>query len=407
MQAQAATEKDRCYRFAKRVETLRTSEIREILKVTQRKEIISFAGGLPAPELFPVEEMKAASIRVMEESGREALQYSGTEGYQPLRQKIAERMNRKFKTDFRAEQLLITNGSQQALDFIGKLFLDEGDVVLCESPTYLAAISAFRAYGPRFVEVPTDEGGMELDALEKILKTTPQVKLIYVIPDFQNPTGKTWPVERRRKFIELTNRYEIPVVEDNPYGELRFENEIPPSLQSFDCKQLVICLGTFSKTFSPGLRIGWIAASDPIIESCVMIKQAADLCTSLKLQMELCSYMETCDFEAQIGKIIKVYRSRRDVMLETLAETMPEGVTYTRPEGGLFLWMELPAKINTMTLLQECLKEEVAFVPGEPFYPNGGITNRLRLNYSNMPEARIREGIRRIAAVIRRNMLHS
>ena len=407
MQAQAATEKDRCYRFAKRVKTLRASEIREILKVTQRKEIISFAGGLPAPELFPVEEMKAASIRVMEERGREALQYSGTEGYLPLRQKIAERMNRKFKTDFCAEQLLIPNGSQQALDFIGKLFLDEGDVVLWESPTYLAAISAFRAYGPRFVEVPTDEGGMELDALEKILKTTPQVKLIYVIPDFQNPTGKTWPVERRRKFIELTNRYEIPVVEDNPYGELRFENEIPPSLQSFDCKQLVICLGTFSKTFSPGLRIGWIAASDPIIEGCVMIKQAADLCTSLKLQMELCSYMETCDFEAQIGKIIKVYRSRRDVMLETLAETMPEGVTYTRPEGGLFLWMELPAKINTMTLLQECLKEEVAFVPGEPFYPNGGITNRLRLNYSNMPEERIREGIRRIAAVIRRNMLHS
>jgi 2-aminoadipate transaminase len=348
--------------------------------------------------------MKQVCVRVLEESGRKALQYSTTEGYEPLRRQIAVRMNRIFQTRVDPGNVLITSGSQQALDLLGKLFIDSDDVILCESPTYLAAISAFKAYQPRFIEVPTDEGGIIIEELEKILQTIQQVKFIYVIPDFQNPTGKTWPVERRQAFMQLIQKYEVPVIEDNPYGELRFENQIPPSLQSMDKKGLVICLGTFSKTFCPGMRIGWIAADSSVIAKCILIKQGADLCTSLKTQMELSYYIDHYDFEANIEKIIGVYRSRRDAMLEALAETMPAEVTYTRPQGGLFLWVELPKRLNAMELLKECLLHDVAFVPGDSFFPNGGVTNTLRLNYSNMPEDRIREGIRRLASVIQKGL---
>lgn len=391
-------------KFASRIGLLKASEIWEILKITEREEVISFAGGLPAPELFPVEEMKQICVRVLEESGRKALQYSTTEGYEPLRRQIASRMNRIIQTKVTPENVLITSGSQQALDLVGKLFIDSGDVILCESPTYLAAISAFKAYQPQFVEVPTDADGIILEELERILQTTPQVKFIYVIPDFQNPTGKTWSVERRQAFMRLVQQYELPVIEDNPYGELRFEGQIPPALQALDETGLVVHLGTFSKTFCPGMRIGWIAADSSVIAKCVLIKQGADLCTSLKTQMELSCYIEQYDFDVNIAKIIGIYRRRRDVMLETLAETMPPGVTYTHPQGGLFLWMELPKQFSAMELLRECLLHDVAFVPGDSFFPNGGVTNALRLNYSNMPEDRIREGIRRIASVIRQKL---
>ena len=245
--------------YATRMDSLRASEIREILKITQRAEVISFAGGLPAPELFPVEMLKEISVQVLSETGRLALQYSTTEGYEPLRRKIAERIGRKFQTKVSAQQVLITCGSQQALDFSGKLFLDAGDVVLCESPTYLAAISAFRAYQPNFVEVPTDDDGMITQSLENILATTERVKLIYVIPDFQNPTGRTWSLQRRRELVELATWYGIPVIEDNPYGELRFEGEILPSLKSMDTAGLVIGTGTFSKTFAlECASVGWL-----------------------------------------------------------------------------------------------------------------------------------------------------
>lgn len=387
--------------FAERMDTIRASEIREILKITQRPEVISFAGGLPAPELFPVEHMKEISVRVLEESGRLALQYSTTEGYEPLRQKIAERIGRKFRTKSEANQILITSGSQQALDFTGKLFLNAGDVVLCESPTYLAAISAFRAYQPRFVEVPTDDDGMIIEALEKILDHTENVKLVYVIPDFQNPTGRTWSLERRRGFIETVRRYGVAVLEDNPYGELRFEGEILPSIQSMDTDGLVIGTGTFSKTFCPGMRIGWIVAAAKVIEKYVLIKQGADLCTSLRNQMEVNLFMEAFDFEANLLRLTELYRKRRNAMVEALQEMMPADVAFTKPAGGLFLWVTLPTQLEAVELLKECLKHEVAFVPGDAFFPNGGVKNALRLNYSNMPEDRIREGIRRLAGVIR------
>jgi len=387
--------------FASRMDSLRASEIREILKITQREEVISFAGGLPAPELFPVEMLKEISVQVLAEAGRSALQYSTTEGYEPLRRKIAERIGRKFQTKVDAQRILITCGSQQALDFSGKLFLDAGDVVLCESPTYLAAISAFRAYQPQFVEVPTDDDGMIIEALEKILATTDRVKLVYVIPDFQNPTGRTWSLTRRRQLMETVTRYGIPVIEDNPYGELRFEGEILPSLKSMDTAGLVIGTGTFSKTFCPGMRIGWLVAEPEVIEKFVLIKQGADLCTSLRSQMEINLFMERFDFEANLQQLTDLYRKRRNAMLEALDEMMPAGVKFTRPQGGLFLWVELPPQLRAVELLQECLKRDVAFVPGDAFFPNGGVKNTLRLNYSNMPEERIREGIRRLAAAIK------
>ena len=388
-------------KFAKRIDSLRASDIREILKITQRAEVISFAGGLPAPELFPVEEMKEISRLLMEESGRVALQYSTTEGYEPLRQKIAARIGRKFQTQASAEEVMITSGSQQALDFTGKLFLDAGDVVLCESPTYLAAISAFRAYQPEFIDVPTDDDGMIIEELERILATTDNVKLVYVIPDFQNPTGRTWSRERRRRFIETVSRYGVAVLEDNPYGELRFEGEILPSIKSMDREGLVIGTGTFSKTFCPGMRIGWLVAAPPVIEKYVLIKQGADLCTSLRNQMEIDLFMERFDFEGNLVRLTALYRQRRNAMVAALEAMMPEGVSFTRPQGGLFLWVTLPERIKAIELLKRCLEQNVAFVPGDSFFPNGGVENTLRLNYSNMPEDRIREGVARLAAAIR------
>ena len=388
-------------KFANRIDSLRASDIREILKITQRAEVISFAGGLPAPELFPVEEIKEISRLLMEESGRVALQYSTTEGYEPLRQKIAARIGRKFQTQASAEEVMITSGSQQALDFTGKLFLDAGDVVLCESPTYLAAISAFRAYQPEFIAVPTDDDGMIIEELERILATTDNVKLVYVIPDFQNPTGRTWSRERRRRFIETVSRYGVAVLEDNPYGELRFEGEILPSIKSMDREGLVIGTGTFSKTFCPGMRIGWLVAAPPVIEKYVLIKQGADLCTSLRNQMEIDLFMERFDFEGNLVRLTELYRQRRNAMVAALEAMMPEGVSFTRPQGGLFLWVTLPERIKAIELLKRCLEQNVAFVPGDSFFPNGGVENTLRLNYSNMPEDRIREGVARLAAAIR------
>lgn len=386
--------------FAKRMEHLQASEIREILKITARPEMISFAGGLPAPEMFPVEEMRQAAIRVLDEDGCQALQYSTTEGYAPLRRQIAERINRNFHAGVAPDDILITCGSQQALDFSGKVFLDPGDAVLCESPTYLAAISALKCYQPRFIEVPTDNEGMIIDELKKILDKTRRVKLIYTIPDFQNPTGKTWSTSRRRQFMELVSRYEVPVIEDNPYGELRFEGETPPSLKSYDQKGLVIYVSTFSKIFCPGLRIGWLAAKPDFLQKYILVKQGADLHTSTISQREISKYMEMYNLDDNIKKIRQVYRRRRDVMLAAMEKHFPADVQFTRPQGGLFTWVELPAHIKAKELLLDCLENNVAFVPGDSFFPNGGVENTFRLNFSNMPEERIIEGIHQLAQAI-------
>jgi 2-aminoadipate transaminase len=391
-------------RFARRMEALKASEIREILKVTQRPEVISFAGGLPAPELFPVKTLAAATQKVFEEDGMRALQYSTTEGHAPLRRKIAERMQSTWNACVAPDQILVTSGSQQGLDLTGKLLLDEGDVVLCESPTYLGAISAWNVVRPRWVEVETDDDGMVPAALERTLRTYPNAKAIYVIPNFQNPSGRTWSLERRHQFMEIVERHDVWVVEDNPYGELRLEGEPITSLKSLDRRGRVLALGTFSKVFCPGLRIAWIAAENPAYEKLVILKQGADLQTSTLGQLQVNRYLEENDLDADIARILPVYRERRDAMLAALDEAMPPGVTWTRPSGGLFVWMTLPEALSARTLLDECVRQNVAFVPGGAFYPNGDHENTLRLNYSNMPVERIREGIRRLAAALEKEM---
>ena len=389
-------------RFAERTNNMEGSAIRELLKLTQRPEVISFAGGMPAPELFPVDAMIDVSRQVLEENGRVAMQYTTTEGYAPLREHLAKRMNDKLNTNVVADDLLITNGSQQCLDFIGKIFLDKDDIVLCESPSYLGAINAFNAYQPKFIDVPTDENGMIMEELEKILEENDRVKFIYVIPDFQNPSGRTWPLERRKKFMEIINKYEIPVAEDNPYGELRYEGEYLPSLKSMDTKGLVMFLGTLSKVLSPGYRIGWVAASPEILAKFNVIKQAADLQASTISQMEMAKFFDVYDVDAHVEKLREVYGHRRTVMLDAMKEHFPEGVTYTYPNGGLFTWVILPEGIDASVLQKEkALPHNVAFVPGEPFFPNGGHANTFRMNYSNMPDDKIKEGIRLLGLAIK------
>ncbi len=390
--------------YASRMDAMKASEIRELLKLTARPDIISFAGGLPAPELFPVEEMKAAAIAVMEENGRQAMQYSTTDGYPRLREQIAQRMGEKnsIKTD--ADHILVTSGSQQGLDYSARVFLDEGDVVLMENPSYMGAINAFKACQPKFVEVPTDDGGMIMDELEKILATTPRVKMIYVIPDFQNPTGRTWSMERRVKFMEIINKYEIPVIEDNPYGELRFEGEYLPALKSMDTKGLVVFLGTFSKILAPGYRLGWVCASDDILFKYNLMAQAAALQASTISQMETAKWIDMFDLDAHVAKIREVYGRRRSVMVETMEKELPDCCKFTKPDGGLFTWIELPEYMNAKELQMKCLEKKVAFVPGGTFYPNGGHENTMRLNYSCMPEDKIVQGITALAEAIKENL---
>lgn len=388
-------------KFSDRMAGMKVSDIRELLKLTARPEVISFAGGMPAPELFPVEEINAAFNAVMAENGRTALQYGPTEGYAPLRKHIADRMERinDIKTD--PSNLILTAGSQQGLDFCGKLFLNPGDVVIMESPSYLGAINAFNAYQPNYVEIPTDENGMIMEELEKALATTENVKLIYVIPDFQNPSGRTWPLERRKKFMEIVNKYEVNVIEDNPYGDLRFRGEFLPALKSLDTKGLVIYFGTFSKILSPGFRVGWICADTLIMEKLNLIMQAAALQSATVNAMVISKYLDMYDVDEHVAKILPVYKHRCELMINTMKETFPPEAKFTDPEGGLFTWVELPEYVNTRDLAAKALEQNVAFVPGSGFYPNGGNNHCMRLNYSGQSDERIVEGVKRLAALIK------
>lgn len=389
---------------ADRMEGIKASEIRELLKLTAKPDIISFAGGLPAPELFPVEEIAKVSHELVMKEGRQLLQYATTEGRPTLRAKIAKRMADKYHTNVDVDDILITTGSQQCLDFAGKLFINPGDIVLCESPSYMGAINAFNAYQPKFIEVPTDDGGLIPEELDKILAANPNCKFIYVIPDFQNPTGRTWSMERRKAFMEVVNKYNLPVVEDNPYGELRYEGEILPSLKSLDTKGLVMFLGTFSKVFCPGLRLGWIAAEHSLLEKFVMIKQGADLHTSNFDQGVADAYMDQYDLDAHVKEIVALYKHRRDLILESMEKEFPEGVEWTRPEGGLFLWLTFPVGVSALKVFQNCLDKKVAGVIGDAFYPNEGTDRSMRINFSNMPDERIIEGIKRMGQAIRECM---
>lgn len=392
-------------KFSTLASGLKASEIREILKLTTQPEIISFAGGLPAPEFFPIEELKKVDAEILEKEGMQAVQYGTTEGYLPLREKIAEHMKTAFGVDCSAEELMITSGSQQGLSLLSQIFLDPDDVVLVESPTYLGAINAFTLQHPRFIEVPTDEQGIIPEALEKILQEHGKaVRLMYVIPEFQNPTGITWTEERRNAFMKVVGAYDFPIIEDDPYGELRYDGEKMKALKSLDTKGQLIFLGSFSKIFMPGLRLAWMAASPEILDKAVKLKQAVDLQSSSFAQRQAYYYMKRYDINEHVRNLVQVYGKRRTLMCETMKQYFPQGVTFTYPEGGLFTWVTLPEGMDATALMPKVLAEKVAYVPGGPFYPHGGHRNHFRLNYSNMPEDRIVEGVKRLAAVLTEEM---
>ena len=389
-------------KFSKLASGLKASEIREILKLTTQPEIISFAGGLPAPEFFPIEELKKVDVAVLEKDGRAAVQYSTTEGYLPLREKIAEHMKSSFGVGCTAEEIIITSGSQQGLSLLSQVFLDTDDVVLVESPTYLGALNAFSLQGPKFIAVPTDEKGIIPEELDKILQEHGKnVRLMYVIPEFQNPTGITWPLERRKAFLKLVEQYDFPILEDDPYGELRYDGEKVPSLKSLDTKGQVIFLGSFSKIFLPGLRVAWMVADPVILDKVIKLKQAVDLQSSTFAQRQAYYYMTMYDIDAHVKNLVEVYGKRRTLMYNTMKEYFPKEVSFTYPEGGLFTWVTLPEGMDATEMMPKVLEKKVAYVPGGPFYPNGGHRNHFRLNYSNMPDDRIVEGVKRLAEVLK------
>lgn len=384
-------------KFARRMNTVHRSFIREILKVTADPEIISLAGGLPNPELFPVEAMDQASREVFEEIGASALQYSTTEGDAALRGIIAKRYANRGLT-VNPNDILVTTGSQQILDICAKVFLDKGDKVVIERPGYLGAIQAFSIFEPEFVTISLENDGPNLVELEEALKGG--AKCFYAVPNFQNPSGVSYSLEKRKAVAELMDKYDVLFVEDDPYGELRFMGEELPNVFSFCNKPGILC-GSFSKIAAPGFRIGWVVAPEKeVYDKLVIAKQASDLHTSTVAQTIMRRYMETNDIEAHVGLIKERYGRQRDCMVEMIRKYFPEGVTTTEPEGGMFLWVTLPEGFSSMDLFDVAIKEKVAFVPGRPFYVDGTGENTLRLNFSNADEVKIEEGIKRLGKAI-------
>jgi 2-aminoadipate transaminase len=392
---------------------MKNSAIRELLKFTEKPEVISFAGGLPAPDVFPVEEFKAACIYVLDHFGTQALQYGATDGYLPLREMLARFIN-PLDLCVNPNNILITSGSQQALDLIGMVFINPGDHIVVESPTYLGALQAWNAYGAEYTPVACDDEGMCVDELEEALRTGP--KFIYVLPNFQNPTGVTLSLERRKKLVELADRYGVPIIEDDPYGQLRYEGENLPTLESIDANLReqkgcytgnVIYLSSFSKILAPGMRLAWMVAPTEVISKLITAKQGVDLHTATFNQIVAHEISQHGFLDQHIKRIQDTYRIRRDAMLDSLEEQMPEGVTWTHPHGGLFLWATTPANIDTLELFAKAEAQKVAFVPGYSFYTNGQVHNAMRLNFSCCKPEIINEGVCRLGKLLKQELIHS
>lgn len=388
------------FNFSVAATKAKPSSVREMQKYNLNTNLISFGGGMPAPELFPVDEITQISSKVLKEKGKVALQYSTTEGYDPLRQWIAGRMQKYTEKEFGLDNILIVQGSQQAIDLAARTFVNEGDVVLCEQPTYLAAINVFRSCNADVRSVPTDDCGIVMDCLEKTLKETTNVKLIYVITDYQNPTGISWSRERRQELAEMAAKFNVVVLEDDPYIELRYEGDFIPPVKAFDKTGHVIFAGSFSKMLSPGIRMGWATGDPEIIAKMVLAKQAADLQCNTFIQMVVSEYLNIFNIDKHIDEIKKLYKRRRDVMLKTMDEVFPKNITYTRPNGGMFLWVTLPENMSAAKLLKKAIENNVAFVCGTDFYPDGRGNNKIRLSFSNMTEEKIVEGITRMSKAI-------
>ncbi|MDD7119974.1 MAG: PLP-dependent aminotransferase family protein [Limosilactobacillus reuteri] len=388
------------FKYSKRVPADGTDAVGAILQAAADPKIISFAGGLPAPELFPVKEMKAAVDKVFEEHGQEAMQYGAAKGVTALREVIQQHVKEKEDVDSELDNVLVTTGSEQALDLVGKAFVDPGDTVLVEQPTYLCALDVFRSYGANFASVEMDEDGMKMDALEEALKANPNTKLIYTVPNFQNPTGRTMTEERRKQLAELAEKYDVYVLEDNPYGEICFAGQHVPAVKSFDKSGHVLYMSTFSKTLAPGFRLGWLVADEDVVNKLTVLKQSADLHTDNLAQFAVAQFFADNDVDAHVKEISALYGKRKDLMLEGIKKYFPEGVKYTDPEGGMFLWVEVPGVDDTVELFKECLEHDVAFVPGDPFFAGEVQPGAFRLNYSNMKEDQIEVGLKRLGAAL-------
>ncbi len=389
-------------KFADRTAEMQASEIRESYKLMGIPGMISMASGSPNPAYYPAEAIKQAAMYVYDHMPSDAMAYASTEGYAPLRDKLVDRMWAKAGVKCTRDNISLISGSQQGLEMAAKIFVNEGDYIACETPSYMGAFNAFCPYQPRYESVPTDELGMLPEELDRILANNDRVKLIYVIPNFQNPTGHTWSLERRKAFMDVVNKYEIPVIEDDPYGELRYEGEPLPSLKSMDTKGLVIYLGSFSKILAPGFRVAWVCAEPVIIEKFVLAKQGSDMQVASNNALLINQYMEMNDLDAHVQEIIAGYRHRRDVMLKAMDENFPSCLKWNKPEGGLFIWVTLPEGIDAHDILNVCVENKVIFVTGKLFYPVNGPTNTLRLNFSKMDDEQIVEGIRRMGVAVKK-----
>lgn len=380
------------------------SAIRELLKLTKEPGIISFAGGLPAPETFPVEELREVTEEVLKNEAAFSLQYGTTEGDDLLREQLVKRY-REMGLDITKENLVITTASQQSLDFLGRVFINKGDKVIVEFPSYLGALQAFNAFGANPIGIPSDEHGMDPKLLEaklaELKANGEQVKFMYIIPDFQNPSGVTMPEFRRKEIIEIAHKYNVLIVEDSPYRELRFEGEAQPTIYQLDKEGTTITLGTFSKIFVPGFRIGWVIADPKIIDKFVTTKQSVDLCTPPFVQRIAARYMEKGLFSTKLGDIIKLYKHKKDLMMDCFEKYLPEGVKWTNPEGGLFLFVYLPEHMDAEKLFKIAIANKVAFVLGTVFYCDGSGKNTLRINFSYCSDEQIVEGVKRLGQAIR------
>ena len=394
--------------LAKRTGRMKSSAIRELLKLTQQPDIISFAGGLPAPEFFPIRETIEACKYILQEDGARALQYSATEGYPPLKEYLATSMH-KYGVPANPGNVLLTNGSQQALDLIGKIFINPGDFVITGRPTYLGAIQAWRAYRARFQAIDLDDDGMVVDEIEHAYEQAQAAsgrppKFIYVLPNFHNPGGTTLPLERRQRLAEVAEKLNLPVIEDDPYGQLRYEGEDIPPICTF-IPERTIYLGTFSKTLAPGLRLGWIVCPEVLMKRFVQAKQGCDLHTGTFAQHIAADICRRGLLKPHVKKLCQVYKERRDTMLDALVEFWPQGCSWTHPQGGLFLWARVPEIIDTLELFQDAVAEKVAYVPGINFYPNqDGGHNAMRLNFSYSAPDLIVKGIRRLGVALKKNL---
>ncbi|MGC8610418.1 MAG: PLP-dependent aminotransferase family protein [Thermoplasmata archaeon] len=392
-------------KFSDISKTLKGSAVRELLKYAEQPDVISFGGGMPNPLSFPIDNIKEIINNILDNYGTKALQYGTTEGLSELREQIAKRMKDKFSININPANIITLNGSQSGLYMVSKVFLNKGDYVVSEAPTYVGAISAFNAQAPSWITVELKDDGMDLNELESKVKRAIEEKkipkFVYVIPTFQNPAGLTWSEEKRKHLLEIASKYDLIIFEDDPYSEIRFSGNHVKPIKYYDYEERVIYMGTFSKVLSPGIRLGWVTANDAIIRKIALLKQGVDLCTNVFSQYIALEYLKNGMIDKQIPKIVELYRKKRDLMLKSLEENMPEGVTWTRPDGGMFLWVTVDYDIDTEKLLKKALENKVAYVVGTAFYPDGRGRNSMRLNFTYSKDEDIITGISRLGKVIK------